>query len=221
MFSKFGDRISRRDALKLGILAAATLGMGLPLSALTKSAIAQDLGSEQLGFLFNQELCINCKACERACRSANQEARDEQVNWRRVLDNGGDEDEGHFLSISCNHCAEPACLTVCPVTAYTKRKDGIVLHNAEKCVGCGYCMYACPYHSPQYSQKTKRVTKCHFCYSRQDQGQQPACVEVCPKKALLSGKLSELKKIPGGVATLEGLPSPTITNPSWVIIPKV
>ncbi|MHB8074666.1 4Fe-4S dicluster domain-containing protein [Desulfosporosinus fructosivorans] len=163
---------------------------------------------------------MGCRSCEKACQEANQQAKEiEHVKWRRVLSEDGNKGKV-FLSISCNHCAEPACVKVCPVKAYTKRADGIVVHNPEKCVGCKYCLYACPYHAPQFSEDTQRISKCHFCYKRQDQGQQPACVAACPTKALGCGKLSELKKTQGGVAELNGLPSAEITKPSWVIIPK-
>lgn len=210
--------ISRRKVLKAGAVATFALALGITPNVL-KADTAQDTpkNPDQLGFIYDQGKCINCKLCAKACDDTNK--WEEGAEWRRVL--VGHENSKNFLSYSCNHCEKPACAQVCPVKAYTKReKDGIVVQNPEVCVGCKYCMYACPYHSPQFSPDTGRISKCHFCYERQDQGNKPACVSACPTGALNYGKLTELRKNSGGVAQLEGLPNPELTKPSWVIIPK-
>lgn len=216
--SKKRATLSRRKVLKAGILAAAALTAGIYPSRLVFAETAKDApkNPDKIGFMYNQDLCIGCRSCEYACKKNNH--WETGVKWRRVLPViAGDE----YLSISCNHCEKPACLTVCPVKAYTIReKDGIVVHDPTKCIGCKYCMYACPYHAPQFSEATGRISKCHFCYERQDKGEQPACVANCPTKALTYGKLAELRKVPGGTAQIEGLPTPDLTKPSWVIIPK-
>lgn len=211
---KSGVTISRRKVLKAGAVATAALAIGI---APTKLVFADSANApknpDKVGFMYDQELCIGCKQCSRACKKAN--TWEVGAEWRRVLKQGDT-----YLSISCNHCEKPACLTVCPVKAYTIReKDGAVIHNAEKCVGCKYCMYACPYHAPQFSDETGRITKCHFCSEKRDNGQDPACVSACPQNALTYGKLTELRKNPGAVSQIGKLPSADLTNPSLVIIP--
>ena len=214
-------KISRRNVLKIGVLGSAALSLGIFPGRLVKSnkgpnAPEKPEQSEQIGFMYDQQKCIGCRVCQAACKATNN--WEEGTEWRRVLTS---ERPKVFLSISCNHCENPACVEVCPVGAYTKReKDGIVIQDPEKCVGCKYCMYACPYHAPQFSDDTGRISKCHFCYERQDKGEDPACVANCPTKALTYGKLTKLRETQGGVDHLEGLPNPELTKPSWVIISK-
>lgn len=212
-------KLSRRNVIKMGVLGTATLSLGGLAFHATKtkpvSAEQQEVG--QIGFMYDQTKCIACRVCQSACKETNN--WEEGVEWRRVLTSETRKDV--FLSISCNHCENPACASVCPVGAYTKRdKDGIVIQNPDKCIGCKYCMYACPYGAPQFSDKTGRISKCHFCYERQDNGEKPACVENCPTGALNFGLISKLRETQGVVAHIKGLPGPEITNPSWVIIPK-
>ncbi|MDA8228970.1 MAG: 4Fe-4S dicluster domain-containing protein [Desulfitobacterium hafniense] len=209
-------KLSRRNVLKLGALTTASLAIGLPPGKILKAGTGAE--KKQIGFMYDQTVCIGCRACEYSCKAANN--WEEGAQWRKVLSKDVDNSKV-FLSISCNHCGDCACIKVCPVGAYSKRdKDGIVVHDPKKCVGCKYCLYACPYHAPQYSEHTGRITKCHFCYEKQDNGQSPACVAACPTKALKYGDMSDLSKTSGAVAQVKGLPSPSITNPSWVIIPK-
>lgn len=211
-------KISRRKVLKIGAFVSAALAVGIYPGRIVKadSNLNAPQNPDQLGFMYNQQTCIGCKQCARACKKTNE--WEKGAEWRRVL-TGAEEEK--FLSISCNHCSKPACMTVCPVKAYVKREsDGIVIHDREKCIGCKYCLYACPYHAPQFSEETGRVSKCHFCYERQEKGEKPACVAACPKKALTFDKLDNLQKTKDGVAQLDGLPTPDLTNPSWVIIPE-
>ncbi len=219
--------LSRRTVLKLGALASLGTVIGIngidPKWALGLSKLGSGQGNsqvqaKQIGFLYDQTKCIGCHACQGACKLAN--GWEQGVVWRKVLSKGDGTGKIH-LSISCNHCANPACVKVCPVSAYRKRPgDGIVVHDKEKCIGCGYCLYACPYHAPQLSEETGRVSKCHFCFKRQEAGQKPACVEACPMKALTNGDMEEYSKIAGGVQQVNGLPDPAMTNPSLLIIPK-
>lgn len=213
--------ISRRKALKIGAFVTAALTIGIVPTRFIFAGTAKDVSvnSNHIGFMYNQQLCIGCHSCADACEKANDWEKGTQ--WRRVLQTETKKAK-EYLTISCNHCEKPACVSVCPVRAYSIReKDGIVVHDREKCIGCKYCLYACPYHAPQYSKDTGRVTKCHFCFEQLDQGEKPACVSVCPREALTCGNLTELRKTKGGVTQLKGLPDDGITKPSWVIIPDV
>lgn len=210
--------VSRRKVLKASAFVSAALALGIFPSRLVEANTIADapMNPNQIGFMHNQEKCVGCRRCQSACKKTNN--WESGTEWRRV--NQGTRTKA-FLSMSCNHCEKPACASVCPVKAYVKQKDtGIVIHDPEKCVGCKYCMYACPYHAPQFSVETGRISKCHFCHERQAKGENPACVDSCPVDALKFGKLSDLRQTPGGVSQLEGMPSPELTKPSFVIIPK-
>jgi len=88
------------------------------------------------------------------------------------------------LSIACNHCVHPKCAGVCPTDAYVVREDGIVYIDTSKCIGCGYCSWACHYAAPQYNREAGLMTKCNFCYDHLDAGLPPACVAACPMRVL-------------------------------------
>ncbi len=229
--SKVNSLLSRRAVLKAGALVAGAFALGLPATRIVRAEGSSPTGSnatvgKQLGFRYDQGKCIGCRRCEAACQI--QYKWEKGVKWRKVLkkqikNSKINESVNNFiyLSMSCNHCAEPACVSVCPVGAYQKRaKDGIVVQDPTKCVGCGYCVVACPYHAPQYGEGSGTVSKCSFCAKLQDNGQKPVCVAACPVKALTFGDLAELKKTSGTVAQVNGLPSPELTKPSLVIIPK-
>lgn len=175
----------------------------------------------QRGWLVNQFNCIGCRACEGACK----QEFDLAVGVRRrrvIIQEGGKypKPTREYISISCNHCAEPACLKVCPKQAYTKRKsDGIVLHDQEKCIGCKRCTWACPYGAPQFDDAKKKVDKCSMCVHRIDKGLQPACVITCMGLALSNAKLGEIEKQKGIIKEIEGFADPNLTNPSIRFIP--
>ena len=148
-------------------------------------------------FYFDSTYCSGCKACQAACKDKNDLPAG--VLWRRVYEVSGGtwEQSGdawnntvfaYNLSLACNHCVHPKCAGVCPVDAYYVRDDGIVILDSSKCVGCGYCAWACPYGAPQYNPQTGSMTKCDFCYDNLDQGQPPACVAACPMRVLDYGE---------------------------------
>ncbi|KAB2954306.1 4Fe-4S dicluster domain-containing protein [Heliorestis acidaminivorans] len=223
---------SRRKALKAcfltGIgLALATVEGSLPQKIHPRHANASQNREEglQLSFLFDQNRCTGCKLCARSCKQANN--WEKGVEWRKVIQDPSTKGakmprDKTLLSISCNHCAKPACASVCPVKAYSKRKeDGIVVQDQGKCVGCKYCLYACPYQALSYGEETKTVSKCHFCYERQDQGEIPICVDKCPTGALQMGELDFLKRRVGTIQQVGNLPNPSIVGkPSIIIVPK-
>ena len=100
-----------------------------------------------------------------------------------------------FVRKQCLHCMNPTCVSVCPVGAFHKdEKTGAVIYESDKCIGCRYCMYACPYGIPRYEWGTPFpvVQKCSLCYERLQEGEQPACTEICPEKATIFGERDEL-----------------------------
>lgn len=141
---------------------------------------------EQYRFHFDMSKCIGCRCCEVAC--AEQNGNPPELNWRRVGEIEGGAypfTERFYLSTGCNHCLDAACLTGCPVDAYSKdRATGIVLHSAETCIGCGYCTWNCPYGVPQFNPERGVVGKCDLCHGRLAEGRAPACAEACPEEAI-------------------------------------
>lgn len=141
---------------------------------------------EQYRFHFDMSKCIGCKCCVVACNEQNGNPAD--ILWRRVGEiEGGSypHTERHYLSVGCNHCLEPTCLTGCPVDAYSKDPlTGIVRHSAEACIGCQYCTWNCSYGVPQFNPDRGVVGKCDMCYGRLIDGQNPACVAACPEEAI-------------------------------------
>ncbi|MDE3202306.1 MAG: dimethyl sulfoxide reductase anchor subunit [Acidobacteriota bacterium] len=141
---------------------------------------------EQYRFHFDMTKCIGCKCCVVACNEQNGNPSD--IFWRRVGEVEGGvypHTQRHYLSIGCNHCLEPTCMTGCPVDAYSKDGlTGIVRHSADACIGCQYCTWNCSYGVPQFNAERGVVGKCDMCYGRLENGQHPACVVACPEDAI-------------------------------------
>lgn len=141
---------------------------------------------QQYRFHFDMSRCVGCKCCEVAC--AEQNNNPPTVSWRRV----GELEGGVYpytrrmhLSMGCNHCLDPACMTGCPTDAYSKDpRTGIVLHDADACIGCEYCIWNCPYSVPTLNAERGVVGKCDMCHERLADGDVPACVDACPSEAL-------------------------------------
>jgi Fe-S-cluster-containing dehydrogenase component len=143
------------------------------------------------GFIFSYELCVGCKACSAACMLENS------WNFRSrniYSSNGGCFAPGPVinLSMACNHCKDPVCLKGCPSGAFSKNDEtGAVIINPDKCLGCRYCIWNCPYDAPKFNNQEGIVKKCHFCFHRLEEGIEPACSSSCPTGALGFGIIPE------------------------------
>lgn len=173
-------------------------------------------GSRQIGFFVDTTRCVNCKTCEIACKDFNDSAVGQRLRRVRTTEIGTFPDVvACNISMSCNHCEDPACVRQCPAGAYTKRaSDGIVLHDPERCIGCRYCTMVCPYGAPQYDRREGRVRKCDFCIDELESGRSPVCVASCPLRAIEVVPIEELAGRLGVTASLPGFPSPALTRPS-------
>ena len=177
---------------------------------------------EQYRFSFAMDACVGCHSCEVAC--AEQNATPVDKAWRRV----GELEGGVFpttkrlnLSMACNHCLEPTCLSGCPTQAYTKLQNGVVQHDAAECIGCQYCIWNCPYEVPVYDKATKVVAKCDMCLPRLAEGQSPACVLACPTHAITVEPVNVAEwRADHTTADAPGLPPASITlSTTRIVLP--
>jgi tetrathionate reductase subunit B len=222
------DKIERRQFIKLGLYSAAGVMVG-SLFAFAKAdelidfTSGEDLKKFTWGFIVDTTRCIGCGACVRACKVENHvpdtffrtwvERYEFDKNEKIRVDspkgaiesfkeNNFDESEivkAFFVPKLCNHCLNSACTQVCPVGASYESPDHVVLIDQTRCVGCGYCVQACPY-SCRYIDHTRGVAdKCTLCYHRIHKGEAPACVNACPRNARIFGNLqdpnSKIRKI--------------------------
>jgi Fe-S-cluster-containing dehydrogenase component/DMSO reductase anchor subunit len=173
---------------------------------------------EQYAFAVDLDACSGCKSCVTACHSLN--GLDEEETWRSVgllHDGTGHRPFQQWVTTSCHHCVEPACLEGCPVLAYEKDpQSGIVRHLDDQCIGCQYCILKCPYDVPKYSHKRGIVRKCDMCANRLAVGEAPACAQACPNGAIritLVNKSDIRAQALEGVF-LQGAPDPAYTQPT-------
>jgi formate dehydrogenase iron-sulfur subunit len=156
--------------------------------------------------------CIGCRRCEAACNQVNElpapdkpfddlsvleEQRRTTAKTYTVVNQFGGE-KPFFVKKQCNHCLEPACASACFVKAFTKTPEGAVVYNEKVCVGCRYCMVACPFEIPAYTYNdpiTPRIMKCTMCHPRVLEGKLPGCVQACPTEALVFGKREEVLNV--------------------------
>ncbi|MCP4566184.1 MAG: 4Fe-4S dicluster domain-containing protein [FCB group bacterium] len=145
--------------------------------------------------------CIGCLECVAACKESNELEPDRPhiwqkndglsaQNWTSIIR----KPDGHYIRKQCRHCLEPACASACPVGALHKTAEGAVVYDGDKCLGCRYCMMACPYGIPRYDwdQPVPYVRKCILCFEKIKKGGQPACTEACPTGATVFGDRDKL-----------------------------
>ena len=144
------------------------------------------------GFLIDNRKCIGCHACSTACKSENEVPLGVNRTWVKYVEKGAFPDTRRMFQVTrCNHCANPPCVRICPVTAMYQRADGIVEFDPEVCIGCKACLQACPYDAIYIDPETHSAAKCHFCSHRVEVGLEPACVVVCPEHAIIAGDLDD------------------------------
>lgn len=176
------------------------------------------------GFYFNMVRCIGCKTCQIACKDRNDQKIGVNFRLVKTFEIGVYPSPGiYHYSGACNHCADPKCVVGCPTGAMHIAEDGTVQHDKDKCIGCRYCIWNCPYGAPQFIPELGKVGKCDSCKDLRDKGENPVCVDACVMRALEWGDLDELKRKHAGeelVNDLPILPSSSITKPSLLINPK-
>ncbi len=207
---------SRRNFLK-------TVGGGALLLAGTDAMASPTHGGgppvndDAWGCLVETSLCVGCRKCEAACNENNAlPAPETPFEDRSVCETPRRPDDSAFTVVNkyqsegwndpapvfnkfqCMHCNDPACVSACIVGALTKDPRGPVSYDADKCIGCRYCMVACPFQVPAYEYDnalTPRVMKCTYCLDRTSKGQLPACAKICPEEAITFGRRSDLLEI--------------------------
>ncbi|MDJ0783237.1 MAG: 4Fe-4S dicluster domain-containing protein [Desulfosarcinaceae bacterium] len=210
--------ISRRKFL--GWMSAAGTGALLPKHLGAATTVDFSGYPDSMGVLHDIVRCIGCRRCEAACNAVNElPAPAEPFDDLKVLERKRRSSAGVYTVVNrygapptadsaplsgaspayvkkqCNHCLEPACASACFVKAFTKTPEGAVIYDAKVCVGCRYCMIACPFEIPAYEYDnplTPEVTKCTMCHPRIVEGLLPGCVEACPTEALIYGKREDL-----------------------------
>ena len=142
------------------------------------------------GFVIDNRKCIGCHACTVACKTENHVPLTVNRTWVKYVEKGIFPNTRRVFQVTrCNHCENPPCVTICPVTAMYQRKDGIVDFSSDRCIGCKACMQACPYDSIYIDPDEGTAAKCHFCAHRTEVGLEPSCVVVCPEHAIIAGDL--------------------------------
>lgn len=144
------------------------------------------------GFIIDNRKCIGCHACTVACKSEHDVPLGVNRTWVKYIEKGTFPKTTRLFSVlRCNHCDNAPCVDICPVTALYRRSDGIVDFDNQRCIGCRACMQACPYDALYIDPETRTAAKCNYCAHRVDRGLEPACVNVCPTHAIVSGDLDD------------------------------
>lgn len=203
---------SRRDFLKK----TAVIGAGISgLAASTAKAGPENvLSQDRMGVLVDTTVCIGCRNCEWACKEAHDlpAGKLESYEDRKILETKRRPDHtaltvvneyspGKYsnlpvdVKVQCMHCDHPACVSACIVGAFSKKESGTVTWDTDMCIGCRYCMVACPFQIPAFEYEkalNPLIMKCDFCIDRTKEGKLPACVSICPVEALTYAPRREL-----------------------------
>ena len=169
----------------------------------TLKAAAPGSGPRQMAILTDTTRCTGCERCVSACQEHNGLAKERNWRWVRRIDDLSASrwttllrvDDDRFVRRQCRHCLDPECVSVCIVGALRKTPEGPVVYDRETCIGCRYCMIACPWEIPRYSWEdtVPYIQKCDMCYERVTrEGRPPACVEACPEQATIFGERDAL-----------------------------
>lgn len=204
--------ITRRQFLKYSSAGALTLAATPIFDQNALASFLTGAGADQVGILVDTTRCIGCRACQLACKKKNNLPPDAAIlptneTYPKGLSAttftlvefyqlGGTERQPAICTVKkqCMHCLEPACASVCPVGAIAKTPRGPVVYDADKCMGCRYCMAACPFNIPKFEwgSANPRICKCNMCADLIEQGKPPACVAACPVQALTFGPRAQL-----------------------------
>lgn len=185
--------------------------------------------NKQMAFYVEQKHCTGCSACQIACKDKQNLSQGQNFRQVHAYEGGDFTVTGnvvhhtvyaYWISVSCNHCIDAPCVTICPSGAMQKRtEDGIVLIDQKRCIGCRRCLAVCPYQAPQFDAADHKMKKCDFCQDLLHEDKAPACVSACPMRVLGYGELSELQKNHGNINWVKGLPDTTKLEPAWVLVP--